>query len=573
MHLKNIIILFFVILFLNQIIFSENNLDADSKITKVIVYPEWAYVTREALVNINPGITKITFKNLPPWIDTDSIQAKLNKSNDAKITGAFTEKIFISQIAEKEIQAIKDKITEITNKIEDLNTELKALSKEREFLESLLKWQINNANEKKSVNEIKIDELVNFSGFIKNSILANLKRNDEISRLIKLLNQDLYAYQNKWSEIQSKANLEKINITVELDSKVSGQINLLLSYLISGAGWFPKYEVRSTNFNKNINLSYNVIIRQSTGEDWNEAEFKISTIKPYLIQQKPELNPWYVSNTGNYNNDSFSRNKINDYYGNLKSIQEKQRAEVKKDSTQSMAYQNYINAEANLFELVKQVEERGATVEFDIAGKYSVKSDGKPVKMIIDNINLDAEKRYSAIPSLSKNTYVSCMMKNTSNIPLLPGVAEIYKEGSYIGKSNIAFVASLEKFDLYMGLEERIKVVRNLDIKKSSTSFMGNKKIMRIGFNIALENYIDEEIKLMVQDQIPVSENDAIKIKVITINPQIDKNDKGIITWNINLSPQEKKNLYFEFEIEYEKSITLKNFKEIERTMDKMMEQ
>ena len=64
-------------------LYRENN----QKITNVIVYPEWAYVTRIAKVTIEKGETKLIYKNLPAWIDPESIQIKVNGSDQFKILG------------------------------------------------------------------------------------------------------------------------------------------------------------------------------------------------------------------------------------------------------------------------------------------------------------------------------------------------------------------------------------------------------------------------------------------------------------------------------------------------------
>ena len=48
-----------------------------SKITQVTVYPEWAYVTRQASVSLSPGTTRLAVHHLPSWIDDESIRVQL----------------------------------------------------------------------------------------------------------------------------------------------------------------------------------------------------------------------------------------------------------------------------------------------------------------------------------------------------------------------------------------------------------------------------------------------------------------------------------------------------------------
>jgi uncharacterized protein (TIGR02231 family) len=548
------------------------DLDVDSKIIRVVVYPEWAFVTRKALVKLDSGITHVIFRNLPAWIDPESVQIGLTKSDGIKIAGTTSENVFITQIAEKEVQDAKDRIKDLSTRIENLKTELKALSSEKDFYENLIKWRVSKLDEKKEIREIKTDELGSIGGFVKTSMLGNMKRADEINRSLTDLNGQLQAEQKKWQEIQSKANMEKKNIIVDLEAKTPGQAELLVSYLISGAGWYPKYEAHSENNGKSMVMTYNVMIKQSTGEDWENANFKISTIKPYLVRERPELNPWIISSSRDLlNEESFSRGRNEETYNNMAQIQQMQKATISLDSKQSMAYQNYINDESSMKDVIRQAEERGATVEFEIPAVYSVKSDGKPVRMFISDISLAARKRFTSVPSVSLSTYVSGIMTNVSAFPLLPGIVEIYKEGSFTGKSKLGFVASQEKMELTMGLEERIKVTRSLDIKKSSTTVFGNRKVMKIGFNIEVQNFLDTPVSILVSDQLPVPENDTIKVKNVNITPQQTRIEKGIISWDLPLNPQEKKNIYFEFEVEYPRDTSVRNIRELEKTMDMMM--
>jgi Domain of unknown function (DUF4139) len=79
-------------------------------------------------------------------------------------------------------------------------------------------------------------------------------------------------------------------------------------------------------------------------------------------------------------------------------------------------------------------------------------------------------------------------------------------------------------------------------------------------------------VVIEIRDQIPVSQNDSIKVKINTIDPKTDKIDNGIITWKINLNPSEKKTLYFEFEIEYPKDVKIDKTMDLEKQIYKSME-
>ncbi len=58
-------------------------------------------------------------------------------------------------------------------------------------------------------------------------------------------------------------------IGVLLDVKSAAQIQLLISYVVSNAGWTPKYDLRVSSSERTMQVTYFGVVKQSTGEDWS----------------------------------------------------------------------------------------------------------------------------------------------------------------------------------------------------------------------------------------------------------------------------------------------------------------
>ncbi|MFC1849133.1 DUF4140 domain-containing protein [candidate division CSSED10-310 bacterium] len=90
---KNILFfwaLFFCVLQCPQLEADDEIQSITSKIVHVTVYPEWAYVRRQAEAKINAGISKVALTHLPAWIDEKSVRVKINSSGQCKIIGTAT---------------------------------------------------------------------------------------------------------------------------------------------------------------------------------------------------------------------------------------------------------------------------------------------------------------------------------------------------------------------------------------------------------------------------------------------------------------------------------------------------
>lgn len=71
-----------------------------------------------------------------------------------------------------------------------------------------------------------------------------------------------------------------------------------------------------------------------------------------------------------------------------------------------------------------------------------------------------------------------------------------------------------------------------------------------------------------VSDQIPVSREDSVKVRLIDVDPKTDKPEKGIITWQVELPAESRKELSFEFQVEYPANADLQNASELVRQID-----
>ena len=91
-----------------------------------------------------------------------------------------------------------------------------------------------------------------------------------------------------------------VRISVIVLAEVAGEVQISLSYMVSGATWTPIYDLRATIADSEkkwsgILLQYYASILQTTGEDWVDVQLILSTANPLLGTDIPTLEPCYVS--------------------------------------------------------------------------------------------------------------------------------------------------------------------------------------------------------------------------------------------------------------------------------------
>ncbi|MEM7479294.1 MAG: DUF4139 domain-containing protein, partial [Planctomycetota bacterium] len=83
-------------------------------------------------------------------------------------------------------------------------------------------------------------------------------------------------------------------------------------------------------------------------------------------------------------------------------------------------------------------------------------------------------------------------------------------DGTFLGMTEMDFVAEGEGFALFVGVADHIKLTRKLDRKRSSI-VRRRRTRMEVSFVVSVENLSDQPTSLTLADRIPVSENRDIK--------------------------------------------------------------
>ena len=96
------------------------------------------------------------------------------------------------------------------------------------------------------------------------------------------------------SQFASMQKKERRTVQVHLQVVRAGEEELILTYLVPGPSWNPAYELRLYSDKKEARLTCQAMVRQQTGEDWENAHLTLSTSRPSESKEVPELKPWRI---------------------------------------------------------------------------------------------------------------------------------------------------------------------------------------------------------------------------------------------------------------------------------------
>lgn len=122
------------------------------------------------------------------------------------------------------------------------------------------------------------------------------------------------------------------------------------------------------------------------------------------------------------------------------------------------------------------------------------------------------------IPKLKAAAFLKAKVINTSAVPLLPGQAGMTLDGSYMGNLKFPRCSPSETVVLELGVDQSVKVEYERPTVKHGTQgmmIMGKEEVGAYKRAMRITNSKSSTVSLVVLDQIPVPEDDRLKVNIL----------------------------------------------------------
>jgi uncharacterized protein (TIGR02231 family) len=512
----------------------QNEKNVDSRITDVTVFLNKAQVTREVKTRIEPGRVNLVVRGLTSQLDPESIQ--VTGKGSFIILGISHQQNYLSELnIPKSLKALKDSVEQLQKQLQLEQSQKEILSKEEQML--LSNQKIGGTTQNLTVAELKA--MADFyRSRLGDIVTSRMKQDDKIKkineRIAKLNNQI-----NSQNEMYGRNTSE---IVVSISAEAATSVDLDVNYVVANAGWYPVYDVRAMNTKSPLQLSYKANVFQSTGEEWKSVKLKLSTANPNQSGLKPELSSWYLDF---YQPIAYGLERRK--YKSMGAVSRAANMDEKEEMVSMAA-----PAAESVADYVSTIQTTLNT-EFDISLPYSVLSASKPTTVDIRNYEMKSDYTYSVAPKLDNDAFLLARATGWEEFNLLPGEANIFFEGTFVGKSFIDPNNIKDTLSVSLGRDKRIVVKREKLKDLTSRSFMGSNKKESYAYEISIRNTKGESIKVIVEDQIPVSQNTQIEVSTQDLGGAKFNKNTGKLVWEMEMKPSETRKLVYKFEVKYPK--------------------
>ena len=199
------------------------------------------------------------------------------------------------------------------------------------------------------------------------------------------------------------------------------------------------------------------------------------------------------------------------------------------------------------------VEQTGTALLFRVGRSVDIPSDNSPHKTTIARDNLPCTFDYVSAPGIEEYVHLRAAIHNTTERVLLEGDASIFLSSEYVGTTKVKKTAPAEKFKIFLGIDDGIKIKRELIERNVDKGGILQNGIRRTSYayRITVHNYAAATRNVVIRDHLPVSQHEKIKVKVLSIQPPPAERTKlEVIKWKFTLAPDEEQQIEYHFAVE-----------------------
>ncbi|KAB1156909.1 DUF4139 domain-containing protein [Flavobacterium luteum] len=529
-----------VMLFISNIVFSQKSIFTTAKVKAATVYFNSVELSQSTSVLLPKGTSEIVVKNVADYLNENTIQIGA-PSNITVLSVQFTNN-YISEYELNEnnpaIKKVRDSINLVKKEIQRVENARDSEAKAIELLDK--NQQISGLNSGLNVTELM--KMVDYYKPKRTEVSNTYDTLDE--KAIKL--NELLAKLNARLEINTK-NEEKTSkgkLILQVMNELAGPVDLDINYISDYASWSPFYDLRANSILEPMNMMYKAQVVQNTGIDWKKVKLTLSSGNPNQNNQVPILNAWWLQY-------SFQ----NQYEYKQKSVMN----QIQGNAPRTALAVDAVNADVSSVSNYTTISENQLNISFDIDIPYDILSNGKAHSVALKEIKLPATYKYYAAPRVEKEAFLLAEIKDYSKYNLLQGEANIIFEGLYVGKTFINPNQTSDTLNLSMGRDKKISIKREKVVDKSGTKFLSSKKEQTFTYDITVRNNKKEAVQMFLKDQYPLSPDKEIEIELQESSSAKINSETGILTWDLDLKPNETKKIRLSYKVKYPKDKSIGN--------------
>ncbi len=544
-------------------------------IDRVVIYPTSAAVTRVIHQDLAQGLWTVRVTNLPAGVNGAQLQAKVRSGDTPNPSGPrllgveFEETPGIEFAGSKEGIDLAERLKEARRRLEFTKQDQAQLATRSAHVDQVSTRITANATADGGTAKADPAKAIEGLAWVNAEKMRVIEasrtlaaREDAVMKEITVLEQTMAQ--------QGSAGRTQRTAVVKIAAPQATPLDLDLTYMVPKASWAPAYSIRAAGDRSGATIEYDAMIAQRTGEEWKDVRVSLSTADPVRAAQPRDVDPVYVDieqpmyagatgdSSGMVEGLEMGENKSKDRAtgrragkpgryrgpggggmgsGGAFGSPGEPGAADDDDGEQGAVLEQLARAAS--------VSEAGIAASFELPRRISVPSDGtRSQRTRIASFEPDAKFVYAAQPLVTDSVFLRGDLTNASAFQLLPGTAQVFMGGDFIGETAMPSVAPKSDFKVFFGPDRAVRATREVISKVTGAAgLFGGSIATTWNYRIKLDNGTGRDIAVELLDRRAVSRNEKVEIKIADLSSPLSKDalyaagpqKTGILRWDISV--------------------------------------
>ena len=534
------------------VVFAQD-MQAQSHIESVTVYPQGADILRVAKVDLAGGEDTIVFTDLPEGVDPQSIRLEGSGVTSFEIGSVDTKLQSLTEANTGERKALETQIDKLNDERGGLDRSIGDYETERKLLLTLADKTRVQSSGVAAPNAVDVAGLDVMLTTVATRLATTSKAIQDGKIRQRIIDKEIAALQLKVQNFAAEG-LQHLQASVHIASKAPMVADLRLSYRVQNAAWHAFYDARLSLPKEGEDPRFSLVrraeVQQATGEDWNDVHLILSTAQPASGAAAPNLEEQQLSNMR-------AEGKVMRAPAPASlALDKAASSKMKNGGEQEVADA----AEKPAIEQQAQVQSTGFDANYVIDERVSIDKNGTSKKVNIGSTDYKGKLTVESVPRLDRHAYLSVAFTTSADAPLLSGPVNLFRDGSYVGQVAMNEFASGEEAKLGFGVDDLVKVKRNeVNRMAAQVGLITSSDTQEMAWDITITNLHGMKMPIRIVDRKPFSSDEKILVSdVAGVTPASVtdvEHKRGVLAWDLNLEPKAKAEIHTGYKITTPKDV------------------
>lgn len=535
-------------------------INADSSIQSVTVYPGSAKITRVTKISLTAGENDIIVNNLPLNLNESSLRVYGEGEGSISLGSVELSRDIKYDVVQQQEKDIRDQIEETQENrriIED------SITRNRAQLDYINKMVLgNNGTSKRidegrngSYNNLPLDQWQNAWQTLNQATESVQKEIRQSNKALKESDKQLNKLNRELQQVATNQKESRV-AKLKINADSATELTLSLTYQINGARWEPVYDADLNTESGTIQLKTLAQISQRTGEDWSDVDVTLSTLRPSAGTQLPQLNPWVL-----------------DFLPEISQKQSRSyNSEIAMDSMPLVSPEPMSSAARPTARKLKSApvpmrQQQSRLISADFSAEYKVPSSislgsgSNKRRFALNSQKFASTIKLASSPRFDPRAMMLATTNYQNETPLLAGSMSLYRNGNFVGNTFLDQKLSGEEIKLSFGEDDKVKIkfLPDPDKKRKDGLLFGKKKVVERHYKISVTSNHNKPFLISISDVLPVASDENITVKRLGELPSKNNVDdkKGVVSWDKTLAPKTELKIQYGYSVSYPEGRTV----------------